>query len=226
MYACDRSRRQPDDDCIRQGKRKTTTRMIECPFSVFAKETNDGWVLKHRPGVCYAFHNYEPSLHPSVYPVHRQLPRTSELEALIKAGFVPKEIQTVVWKRGFLTTRQDIYNRIAEIRRDSYEGQSPIHILVNQLEGESFWSRIQFGYNGHVIAILFAHPDFLFYLRVYPEVFFFDCMYKINKYSMPLFDMIGIDATGRFFCIAFVFLNGEAEKDYIWALEQLKTLYK
>ena len=43
---------------------------------------------------------------------------------------------------------------------------------------------------------------------------------------MPLLDMIGVDATQRSFCIAFAFLSGEAEKDYIWALERLRTLYK
>jgi hypothetical protein len=71
-YACDRSRRQPDDKRVRQGKRKTTTRMTECPFSVFAKETPEGWALKHRPGVRHAFHNHEPSLHPSAHPTHRR----------------------------------------------------------------------------------------------------------------------------------------------------------
>ena len=43
---------------------------------------------------------------------------------------------------------------------------------------------------------------------------------------MPLLDMIGVDATGRSFCIAFAFLSGEAEEDYTWALEQLKKLYE
>ena len=38
--------------------------------------------------------------------------------------------------------------------------------------------------------------------------------------------MIGVDATGRSFCIAFAFLSGEAEEDYMWALERLKTLYE
>jgi hypothetical protein len=43
---------------------------------------------------------------------------------------------------------------------------------------------------------------------------------------MPLLDMIGVDATRRSFCIAFAFLSGETEEDYIWALERLKTLYE
>ncbi len=96
--------------------------MIECPFLVFAKEINDGWILKYRFGVHYIFYNYEPSLHPSTYPVHRQLLYTFELEAFTKVGLVPKETQIVVRERGSLTTRQDIYNRIVKIRRDSYEG--------------------------------------------------------------------------------------------------------
>jgi len=43
---------------------------------------------------------------------------------------------------------------------------------------------------------------------------------------MPLLDMIGVDATGSSFCIAFAFLNGKTEEDYNWAFERLRTLYK
>ena len=42
---------------------------------------------------------------------------------------------------------------------------------------------------------------------------------------MPLLDMIGVDATQRSFCIAFAFLSGETEADYMWALKWLKSLY-
>jgi hypothetical protein len=48
----------------------------------------------------------------------------------------------------------------------------------------------------------------------------------MNKYRMPLLDMISVDATNRSFCIAFAFLNSEAEEDYNWTLERLRTLYK
>ena len=226
-YACDRSRRLPCLDDSREGKRKTTTRMTNCLFSVLAKESSEGWTLKHRPEVRFAVHNHEPSLHPSAHPVHRQLSSgISQLAALSDAGLAPKEIQTVVRQSGSLATRQDIYNRIAEARRDSRQGESPIHALANQLEQEGFWSRVQYGLDRHVTAVLFAHPDSLVYLRAYPEVLLLDCTYKTNKYGMPLLDMIGVDATGRSFCIAFAFLSGETEEDYTWALERLKTLYE
>ena len=93
-YACDRGRQLPSSDrnSIREGKRKTTTRMTNCPFSVLAKESSEGWTLKHRPGARHALHNHEPSLHPSAHPVLRQLSRTPELKALSNAGLVPKDI--------------------------------------------------------------------------------------------------------------------------------------
>ncbi|RYO85590.1 hypothetical protein DL764_009150 [Monosporascus ibericus] len=223
VFACDRSRQLPSKGARR---RQTTTRMTECPFSVLAKESSEGWTLKYRHDVRYASHNHEPSLHPSAHPVHRQLSRTPQLKTLSNAGLAPKEIQTIVRQSGSLATRQDIYNCVAEVRRDTRQGQSPIYALANQLEQEGFWSRIQFALDGHVTAVLFAHPDSLIYLRAYPEILLLDCTYKTNKYGMPLFDMIGVDATGRSFCIAFAFLSGEAEEDYAWALERLKTLYE
>ena len=154
-YACDQGRQLPslDRNVIREGKRKTTTRMTNCPFSVLAKESSEGWTLKHRLGARHALHNHEPSLHPSAHPILRQLSRTPELKALSNAGLAPKEIQTVVRENGSLATRQDIYNRIVEVRRENRQGQSPIHALANQLENEGFWSRIQFGPNAVKLVI-------------------------------------------------------------------------
>ena len=225
-YACDRVFLVPTT--ARERLRKTTTRGTGCPFSVLAKESPDNtWALKHRPDRCFSVHNHEPSHHPSAHPVHRQLSGgTSQLASLSNAGIAPKEIQTLVRQSGSLATRQDIYNRIADVRRDTCEGQSPIHALANQLDKEGFWSRIQFAPDGRVTAVLFAHPDSLTYLQAYPELLLLDCTYKTNKYSMPLLDMVGVDAAQRSFCIAFAFLSGETEEDYTWALERLRSLYE
>ena len=42
---------------------------------------------------------------------------------------------------------------------------------------------------------------------------------------MPLLDIVGVDACQKSFCIAFAFLSGEEESDYIWALERLRSIY-
>jgi hypothetical protein len=62
---------------------------------------------------------------------------------------------------------------------------------------------------------LFAHPESLAYLKSYPDILILDCTYKTNKYKIPLLDIVGIDACQRSFCIAFAFLGGEEEKDYV-----------
>jgi MULE transposase-like protein len=76
------------------------------------------------------------------------------------------------------------------------------------------------------MAILFAYPNSLVYLYTYPKVLYLDYTYKINKYNMPLLDIVGVNVTRCSFCIAFTFLSSKIEEDYMWALLRLKTLYK
>lgn len=204
---------------------------------MLGKEARDGtWALRHRQGNQFSLHNHEPSLHTSAHPAHRQLslaqeisiPQGEAIGSLSNAGIAPKEIQTYLRQTssGTLATRQDIYNTIAAVRRDACEGQSPIQALADQLFKEGFWSQFQTSPDGRVIAVFFAHPDSLAYLRAYPNTLLLDCTYKTNKYNMPLLDMVGVDASQRSFCIAFAFLSGEGEDNFAWALDRLKSLYE
>ena len=201
-YTCDRACKPPDASKDRQ--RKTTTRGTSCQFSVLAKQSLDKstWTLKHRPDIRFSSHNHNPSPHPSAHPVHRVLSGDdkSKIASLSNAGVAPKDIRTYI-RQNFDTpvTQQDIYNRIADIRRDAYEGQSTIHALVNHLDDDGFWSRIQFDPHGRVTAVLFAHPESIAHLQAYPDVLLLDCTYKTNKYGMPLLDIIGVDACQRSF---------------------------
>ncbi|KAM5528545.1 hypothetical protein FOXYSP1_19026 [Fusarium oxysporum f. sp. phaseoli] len=228
-YACDRWCRPPSASRDRQ--RKTTTRGTNCPFSIIAKESLDKttWSLRHRPDRRFALHNHEPSQDPSAHPAHRKLSskEKSTVASLANAGVPPKDIRTYIRQNSdSIATQQDIYNRIADSKRDLCEGQSTIHALANQLDKEGFWNRMQLDLDGRVTAVLFAHPDSLAYLQSYPDLLFLDCTYKTNKYGMPLLDMIGVDACQRSFCIAFAFLSGETEEDYIWALDRLRSMYE
>ncbi|KAJ6436940.1 hypothetical protein O9K51_10476 [Purpureocillium lavendulum] len=146
--------------------------------------------------------------------------------SLANAGIAPKDIRTYLRQNSdTIATQQDIYNRIAESKRELCEGQSTIQALANQLDNEGFWCRMQLDSDGRVTAVLFAHPDLLAYLQAYPDLLFLDCTYKTNRYGMPLLDMIGVDACERSFCIAFAFLSGETEEDYIWALDRLRSVH-
>lgn len=220
-YACDRSW-QLRVSVEKEPKRKTTTRGTGCPFSVLAKESLDKttWYLQHRPDQRHSEHNHIPSPHPSAHPAHRRLDASGKatLSELVSAGISPRDIQTYLRQQNptSLATRQDIYNRIAEVKGSMHEGQSSINALINQLDREGFWSRVRVDENQRVTAILFAHPGSLQHLQAYSDLLLLDCTYKTNKYQMPLLDMIGVDACQRSFCIAFAFLSGEQEEDYVW----------
>ena len=64
------------------------------------------------------------------------------------------------------------------------------------------------------------------YLQANLDILLLDCTYKTNKHAMLLLDIIGVDACQRSFCIAFIFLSGETEDDYFWALDRLRSLYE
>lgn len=66
---------------------------------------------------------------------------------------------------------------------------------------------------------------YLVYLQAYPDTLLLDYTYKTNKYDIYQLDIIGVDACQQSFCIAFAFLYGKTEEDYLWALTQLKLLY-
>lgn len=228
-YMCDRRCQPPDPSKERQ--RKTTTRGTACPFSILAKEALDKttWTIRHRSDRRFSVHNHEPSQHPSAHPAHRILSENdrSTVASLSEAGIAPRDIRTYMRQNtSTIATQQDIYNRIADAKRDVCEGQSTIQAFANQLDREGFWSRVQYAPDGRVTAVLFAHPDSLAYLQAYPDTLLLDCTYKTNRYKMPLLDMVGVDACQRSFCIAFAFLSGEGEEDYLWALSRLKSLYE
>jgi hypothetical protein len=228
-YTCDRACRPPNASESR--KRQTSTRGTGCQFSVLAKQSYDKttWAVKHRPDSRFAIHNHQPSWHQSAHPVHRVLSTTEKatIGNLANAGVAPKDIRTHMRQHSsIIATQQDIYNRIAESKRELCEGQSTMQAFANQLDEQGFWNRMKLDNNGRLTAVLFAHPESLMYLKAYPDLLFLDCTYKTNKYGMPLLDIIGVDACQRSFCIAFAFLSGESEEDYIWALERLRSMYE
>ncbi|RKK48856.1 hypothetical protein BFJ69_g18112, partial [Fusarium oxysporum] len=196
-YMCDRRRNHPI--VSRERQRKTTTRTTGCEFSVLAKENNDRstWTLRHRSDSRFSLHNHEPSQDTTAHPVLRTMSKEhlSQLTGLANAGIAPKEIRTFMRQNtDTIATQEDIYNRIADARREVCQGQSSINALADQLFREGFWSQFQTGPDGRVKAVLFAHPDSVAYLQAYPDVLILDCTYKTNKYGMPLLDLIGVDS--------------------------------
>lgn len=63
-------------------------------------------------------------------------------------------------------------------------------------------------------------------LKVNPEILIMDCIYKCNKYRLPLLNIVGTTCLNTTFYIAFGFLFQEWKHDFIWFLTMLHNLYR
>jgi hypothetical protein len=75
------------------------------------------------------------------HPVHRIISasKRAEISDYVAAGLSPKEIQSLLReKHETIATRQDIYNQIAAIRRQGYQGLSPTDVFITGLQNENF----------------------------------------------------------------------------------------
>ncbi|GAU32028.1 hypothetical protein TSUD_147240 [Trifolium subterraneum] len=60
----------------------------------------------------------------------------------------------------------------------------------------------------------------------FPTVVLMDLTYKTNKYNMPLFEIVGFTSTERTYNVGFAWLTNEKEDNFIWALDQLRSLVR
>ncbi|GAU47202.1 hypothetical protein TSUD_89110 [Trifolium subterraneum] len=74
--------------------------------------------------------------------------------------------------------------------------------------------------------IFFAHPRSLSLFNSFPTVLVMDSAYKTNKYNMPLFEIVGFTSTERTYNVGFAWLTNEKEDNFIWALQQLRSLVR
>lgn len=215
-----------------------------CKFSIICIETlyRTGWELRYREdwkdpqtGVTtnYCEHNHPPSSGTGTeHPVHRRLKRDelsglSLLMAKHDSGSKPRTILSELDKNGDdLTTAQDIWNALRKVRVERKQGKNCTQALVDELEAKDWISRPLYSIDepDRLLSMFFAFPGSIEYLRLYCKVLIIDCTYNTNSSEMPLFEVIGIDATGKSFCVCFEFLPGESEEDLVQALMHLKEM--
>ncbi|KAJ0127445.1 Uncharacterized protein HZ326_29452 [Fusarium oxysporum f. sp. albedinis] len=230
-FSCDRGGGKYTPIANTERKRNRVTQRTGCMFSVIGKESlcKTQWSLRHRPDPSYSHHNHGPTAGDGVaHTTHRSLANEDLLmvKKLVLAGVEQRQIKTFLLQNtDALFIDSDLSNCISRAKQDLANGQSHMVALLQHLDSQGFWSRHLIGKDYRLQSIIFAHPGSIQFARSYPEVLIVDCTYKTNKYRMPLLDIVGVDATGSTFCIAFAYLSGEEEEDFGWAFEQLRDLY-
>jgi hypothetical protein len=60
-------------------------------------------------------------------------------------------------------------------------------------------------------------------MRAYLDVLMADCIYKTNRYNMPLLHFLGVTPINTSFSAGFAFLLGEEQSDYDFTIKCFKT---
>ncbi|KAL5704010.1 hypothetical protein ACHQM5_022490 [Ranunculus cassubicifolius] len=206
-------------------KRKTSSRLIDCPFRIKGIKVDGGsWVIQTKNGT----HNHEASRdmagHPSACHLsNEEILRVNEMS---KSGATPSQALTSLVQANpeLKATNKTIYNVKAKIRKEELAGRTPIQALMDELSTGGFKYDYKRDADNRLTHLFFSHPSSITLSRSYPNVFVMDCTYKTNRFKMPLLDVIGVSSFNTSFYSCFGFLSKEEEEDYIWALMMFKKV--
>ncbi|KAE8996750.1 hypothetical protein PR001_g19771 [Phytophthora rubi] len=234
-YGCDRHGvpRSQREHFNPPKRTNVSSRKCGCPMEVYLVRTTGnhgdiGWLLQHRGRA--GQHNHPPSSHAASHPMHR---RASHTEAARLAVAVDGETgatarQTIarllVEDPGLLLVPRDVYNERARATRAALGGLSRIKRLLQKLQDGPFQVSYQYDEHHHLTHLFFAHNDAIDIYRTNYDVIIMDCTYRTNRFNMPLFNIVGVTGMNTTIHIAQVFLIGEEEQDFQWALRQLEHL--
>ena len=217
--------------CIRAGtppaepenptRKGTTSIKCECLYSVNVIELPDGrWQIRHRPG------NFDTHNHKIAYLDRTPIPDAVK-ERIVRqheVGIAPKEIIAMIRRDDpeVRVTERGVYNTIQEARLNRLAGGSNTGYARRDLVSLGAYVKDEQDNQHRVTHLFWAFEQSLDLFALYPHVLIVDSTYKTNNARLPLFELVGVDAMERTFCVGFAFLSSETEEDFAWAFEQLR----
>ncbi len=243
---CDRERKS--HECTRQNRRHDDSRHIECLFSIIVKlvdENSDSWIFE----VKNSQHNHAFII-VDAHSVLRRMTMTREIRneiftqmivqitsreilfnlrlshaALPHAANEKANFDLINSDINLMIRSRDIYNIRAQLRRDDLRFMTSIQALMHQLSDEDWFFVFQKNRRNQITHLFFSKKSSQFMLKTNYEVLVMNCTYKINRYKMPLFIISDQTALHKNFYVAFCFMSKKKQNDYMWILQQLRSLY-
>ena len=229
VFRCDRGGKAKDSGGT--GKRfHSSSRLIDCPYSVVALLQEDHWHLNVRN----PHHNHPPTMRGS-HPVLRKMAMTDEAKQIIidqsRNQATPATILSTLRmnddQEDPVFKNRDLYNFRASIKKKALGPFTPVQALMRMLRNNDEWYlRHKRDAADQITHLFFSKTSSQTMLKSNYEVLLMDCTYKTNKYRLPLLIVCGVTALNTTFYIAFCFLISEHTDDYAWMLRQLRGLYQ
>nr|KAJ0223620.1 hypothetical protein LSAT_V11C200088970 [Lactuca sativa] len=149
---------------IRVNEKKTTgSRLINCPFKLLGKRSNDGaWIFDVKD----LSHNHELSTDISGHP------SIKSFKEMTKAGIPPRQILSSLRQQtpNLPVISRNIYNMKRKIRRENLRNRPMINALFEELDEE-----------GRISHLFIAHPLSIKLAKAFSNIFLMDCTYKTNN---------------------------------------------
>ncbi|XP_050908699.1 protein FAR-RED ELONGATED HYPOCOTYL 3-like [Lathyrus oleraceus] len=125
-----------------------------------------------------------------------------------------------------ISNMKEVYN-IHVNNNKVLRGDKPeMQQLLKLLDDNNYVSRYQTCEDGVTVRdIYWTHLDLIKFFKV-PTVLIIDSMYKINKYKLPLLEIIGVTFIKMTFSVGFVFLENGKGENVSWTLEVCQVMLK
>ncbi|KAG5529636.1 hypothetical protein RHGRI_030124 [Rhododendron griersonianum] len=105
-------------------KRKTPSRLINCPFEAIGKRDDDVWILTVKNGE----HNHEPLNDMSEHPYSRRFTEEEvrQIKLMTEAGIKPRQVLNALKQSNpeLQSTPRNLYNLKAKIRQGNFEDKT------------------------------------------------------------------------------------------------------
>lgn len=213
-----------------ESKRKSTVssrlsrpKTTNCQVTILARRSSEGWELTNKHDV----HNHSPEIDPYIQYKYNRLPEKyrSEVRKLIDLGIRPRLIlQQLRQEHGLLSCFSigSIYVESRKYDNELCNGLNKIEAALELLENNNFTYKYLLNNERKVTHLFFAYNEALELAKSFSNVIQMDCTYNTNRQKLPLLNITGFTNRWTTFNIAFAFLPGEKEADFVWALTQLK----
>jgi hypothetical protein len=230
MLVCERS-----GTYVSKGKKlkteKTGTRKCQCPFRLhgYFHRTDGKWHMTVVDGT----HNHELDKGLEGHLIVGRLKRKEKetMDELTRNLVAPKNILATLKERDpeNKTNQRQIYNARYRLKVSMRASMTEMqHLFKKFAQKNYFFKTRSVDQEGTPVVqdIFFAHPRSISLFNSFPTVLAMDSTYKTNKYKMPLFEIVGFTSTQRTFNVGFAWLSNEREENFVWALQQCRSLLR
>lgn len=223
-------------------RRHTSSHRTKCPYRVNLRLRSGVWgceaIVSRGSGASRGSPHNHPWIEAAGFATWRMgllSTRKDEAIAMWNSGSRPGQIAATLRSTGPPQMRdimpKDITNLLAAHRREELGGLTPIEWLLKQLkqQPDAFFYREKRSERGHLQRLFIAPRQHVELLRQSPDTLILDTTYKTNRFKMPLLNVCGVSQLRQAFQIATVFLEGEKEEPFAWALHALEgylTIYQ